>query len=162
MNKGFTLIELVVVIAITAVLSGVILFTVTQYINKGKDSNLYGNLAILIPAGEVFYNGNGNSYEGFCSPTSNSVLDNVQKQIPVSSIPDCEGDATPGICCAVDLVSHNSWAVCAQEFADNTKAYCVDNRGMKEDIKNTYCVDSDHGQSLTQCPDCTANPDMCP
>jgi len=36
MKKGFTIIELIVVIAIIAVLAGIVLVGVTQYINKSK------------------------------------------------------------------------------------------------------------------------------
>lgn len=102
---GFTLMELIVVIAITAILSAIILFTVTQYINKGKDSNIYGNMAILIPAGEAFYNGNGNTYDNtsnnpatsFCDPAVNSVMKNAFSQMPQNpnSINCYVNDETP-------------------------------------------------------------------
>ena len=78
MQKGFTLIEIIVVMAIIAVLYGIILFSVNLYISKGKDSNVSGNLAILVPAGEVWYNAN-NSYAGFCG--SSTVL-NAILQMP--------------------------------------------------------------------------------
>ena len=64
-NKGFTLIELIIVIVIIAILSAVILFSITQYINKGKDSNISANLAVLIPAGEVYYNSYNSTYKDF-------------------------------------------------------------------------------------------------
>ena len=37
-QKGFTIIELIVVIAIIAILASIVLVNVTQYINKAKDA----------------------------------------------------------------------------------------------------------------------------
>jgi len=149
LSKGFTLIELVVVISIIAVLSAIILFTVTQYVSKGKDSNISANLAILIPAGEAFYNGNGNSYSGFCDPRQNSVIRTAMSQMPAFPTPDdCENGLTPGVCCYVATPNYDAWAACAQEFTNSLKAYCVDSRGFKEEICNKNCTNT-----LTQCPD---------
>ena len=151
-----------VVVAIIAVLSGMILYTVSQYINKGKDSNIFGNMAILIPAGETFYNGNSGSYDGFCDPTpsGNSVIRNVISQMPININGDCynsSADSTTwdtkaqglnngnpaGICC---FAQSQSWVACARELTDDSEAYCVDSRGVKEDIPNAACTNN-----LTQC-----------
>ena len=45
---GFTLIELLVSIAVIATLAAIILFNIVQYINKGKDASIKGNLVILL------------------------------------------------------------------------------------------------------------------
>lgn len=153
-NKGFTLIELVVVISIIAVLSAIILFTVTQYVSKGKDSNISANLAVLVPAGEAYYNGEnsayGDGYNGFCDPSKNSVIKNALSQMPAfPTTADCESSLTPGVCCYIATPNYDAWAACAQEFTDNTKAYCVDSRGFKEEICNSAC----NTGTLTQCPD---------
>src|ERR1035437_2578538 len=117
-NKGFTIIELVVVVAIIVVLSGVVLFSVTQYLNKGKDSNVSGNLAVLIPAGEAYYNISSNSYARFCDPTQSTgtVFKNTISQMPDTSAAvgycygttyaagspnDVPGTNPKGVCCAV-------------------------------------------------------------
>jgi len=155
MHKGFTLIELVIVITIIAILYGVILFSVTQYINKGKDSNILGNLAILVPAGEVFYNGNSGSYSGFCNPTGSSgaVLKNALSQMPPQSSPaPCYTSSTiptsstnnAGVCCKV-ATDGNSWAACARKFTTPANYYCVDSRGVKEEVTGTCSL-------ITQCP----------
>ena len=43
-QKGFTIIELIVVIAIIAVLAGIVMVNVSQYINKAKDSAIRADL----------------------------------------------------------------------------------------------------------------------
>lgn len=150
-QKGFTLIELIVSIAIIAVLSGIILFSITQYISRAKDSNVSGSLAILVPAGEVYYNIENAAYQdgytGFCNPDLNSVLKSAVAQMP-QGITDCSSGLTPGVCCNVDNVYYDSWAACAEEFTTPAKAYCVDSRGVKKEICNSSCT-----ASITSCPD---------
>jgi type II secretory pathway pseudopilin PulG len=146
MNKGFTLIELLVVIAIISVLSAIILFGITQYINKGKDSNVAGNLAVLIPAGEVYYNventANGDGYTGFCD---SAVVNNAIAQMPSNPAGSCyESSSNPaGLCCHVDSDNNgDKWAACAREFSNPDSAYCVDSRGVKKEIQNVDCADN--------------------
>jgi len=149
--EGFTLIELIVTLAIISVLSGIILFATTQYINKGKDSNIAGNLAILIPAGEIFYNNNSYSYAGFCDPTqpNGSVFKNAISQMPIRTSGSCWSDPATattnpyGVCCNA---TSQAWAACAQKFTGGN-AWCVDSRGVKKEITNKAC-----SSVLTKCP----------
>lgn len=139
MNKGFTLIEIVVVIAIIGVLSSIIMFSVTQYINSGKDSNISGNLTILVPAGEAWYNvenaENQDGYTGFCAsgPSKNAF-----SQMPTNIAGSCYSPSNlSGVCC---VAGQDSWAACAREFTDKNKAYCVDSRGIKRFICAENCI----------------------
>jgi len=133
LSKGFTLIELLVVVAIISILSSIILFSVTQYINRGKDASISGNLVILIPSGEVYYDNNNSSYESYDTDfCDSSVVVNALSQI-TSSNKHC--DASP-----------NAWAACGQLFANDLKAYCVDSRGVKKEIDNSACA------NMTVCP----------
>jgi prepilin-type N-terminal cleavage/methylation domain-containing protein len=163
-NRGFTIIELAVVICIIAILSAVILFSVTQYINNGKDSNIQGNLAVLIPAGEAYYGANVNKYTDFCDPTQNSgsVLKNAIAQMPVqSSGAPCYSDTTTsttnpkGVCCFVESTLGQSWAACAKEFSKVDTAFCVDSRGVKEEIDSELCDEAGLTNYLgsKQCPE---------
>src|SRR3989344_7539238 len=61
---GFTLVEIIVVVTIIIILFSIILFIVSQYVNRSKDSNIEGNLVILIPSGEAYYTGHGNNSYG--------------------------------------------------------------------------------------------------
>ncbi len=169
---GFTLIELIIVIAITAILASIVLLTVQQYLNKGKDANISGNLAVLIPAGEAWYNGNGNSYEYFCNPNpvdsnpGNSALKNAIYQMPYNLDSSCYGDPgasnwttttgggrnPAGLCCYVDSTYNDAWVACVPKFSDKTMALCVDSRGVKKDITKSQC-DNLMSENPLQCPD---------
>jgi Tfp pilus assembly protein PilE len=136
-SAGFTFIELLVAVAIIAVLSAIILFTIIQYIDKGKDANVKGNLAILISSGEVYYNNNqnvsGTGYDGYCD---SSVVSTAESEIPKHE--------DTGIYCSDN---ESEWAACAQLFLDDGYAYCVDSRGVKKEIDNDDCV-----EGMVQCP----------
>jgi prepilin-type N-terminal cleavage/methylation domain-containing protein len=141
-NLGFTLIELLVTIAIIAVISSIILFSVTQYINKSKDANIIGNLAVLVSAGEIFYNSN-QSYNNFCI---SGAITNADSQMPENYIAGCSARA--GICCADE---EEEWAACAKLFSNaGDYAYCVDSRGVKKQIKLS---ENPCNGSFTQCPE---------
>ena len=139
MDKGFTLIELIVVIAIIAILSGLILFSVSMYINKGKDSNVSGNLAVLIVPGETYYNSNGASgYSGFCSST---VIINAISQMPGNTFACPSGNSAPnpnaaGLCCYVKN-TNDAWVAYAKEFVNSSNIFCVDSRGVGEDTPSS-------------------------
>lgn len=149
--RGFTFIELVVVIAIIGVLSSIIMFSASQYINRGKDSNVAGNLAVLIPAGEAFYN-IANTYIGFCDAGSQALM-NAWQQIPKPGVLSvCSLDAShAGLCCKV-ASDGTSWAACAQQFTETTKAYCVDSRGIKRQITVDAC-NAITSATIVACPE---------
>ncbi len=126
-QKGFTLVELLVVISIIAILASIVLYGSMQYISKGKDASVKGNLTVLITAGEVWYDKNASSYAGFCG--SAVVLRSL------SQIPSASGDKY----CNVKTPEGTSWAACARQFIDSNKAYCVDSKGNQKDINNSDC-----------------------
>ncbi len=132
MQKAFTMIELLIVMAVIAILSGIILFSVFQYINLGKDSNIAGNLSVLVPAGEIYYNNSG-SYEDFCE---SEIVKNSFSQMPQNP---------NGAWCSVS-VSGEKWAACAVKFSSSEKAFCVDSRGVKKDINSDSC-----NANITEC-----------
>ena len=143
-KKGFTLIEIVVVVIITAILSAIVMFAVTHYINKGKDANVAGNLTVLVPAGEIWYRAN-NSYENFCT---SQAVSNAISQMPENTQGPCYNkDKNPaGLCCKVSD-DYLSWAACAAKFSDPNFAYCVDSRGIKKEIGIKSC-----NENITSCP----------
>ena len=148
MKNGFTIIELVVSVAIMTVLSLIVLFTISQYTNKAKDSNIAGNLAVLVPAGEAYYNvensTNGDGYKGFCS---SFTVNNIFNQLAVASpTDDCPG-LHPGLCCSVNASDGSSWMACTRQATNTQRAFCVDSRGVKREICNSSCI-----QDVFECP----------
>ena len=139
-QKGFTLVEIIVVIGIISILSTIILFSIMQYIDKSKDANIMGNLAILVSSGEVYFNGHNSSYVGFCE---SSLLDNAKTEIPQKGT-----NCNTKICCRAIA---DNWVACAPLFVGSDKAYCVDSRGVKKQIASDNCTDANI-TSWTQCP----------
>lgn len=134
-SKGFTIIELLVVVAIIAVLAAIVLVNVTGYINQGKNAAIKGNLATVLTNGAVFYDANGN-YANFCT--------NAYFTGPSAAITAAGGAAI----CTVNG-ANTAWCACSTlkvtsaEPANST--FCVDSTGYKKVTQNV-------GLCATRCP----------
>lgn len=81
-NKGFTLVELVIVIAILAILVGILAPQYTKYIEKSRKSADASNMDEIIKAIEVHYVEQGVNSTG--ADTTVTVTMNSDKKTPVS------------------------------------------------------------------------------
>jgi len=75
-QKGFTIIELIVVIAIIAVLASIVMINVMQYISKSKDTAIKANLDTIRKNAAVWYDNHG-SYSGFDTDASSVASENA-------------------------------------------------------------------------------------
>ncbi len=150
--RGFTIIELLVVVAIIAVLTGIVLVNVTSYINKGRDAAAKGNLATMLTNGAVFYDGNS-TFTGFSTNASGTISNNLggtctgnagfvgpcQALVgPVgtnNSGPnyaftiDCSVSGVAGACSAAGITA---WCGQISLKGTGTPTFCVDSTGNKK------------------------------
>jgi type IV pilus assembly protein PilE len=132
-SKGFTIIELLVVVAIIAVLAAIVLVNVTGYINQGKNAAIKGNLATILTNGAVYFDTNGN-YTNFCA--------NAYVTGPEAAITAAGGTPT-------ETCSATAWCACSTmktttaEPAGST--FCVDSTGYKK-------VTANAGACAVRCP----------
>lgn len=135
-QKGFTIIELIVVIAIIAVLASIVLVNVTKYINKGKDAAIKGNLSGMMTNAASYFDTNSN-YTAFCA--------SAQAVSALSAIDSTRGDTGKSDC----NNSATEWAACGALKDDSANAYCVDSTGTKKTMAIATCVTS---WAATACP----------
>ena len=144
-SAGFTIIELIVVIAIIAVLAAIVLVNVTQYIAKGRDAAIKGNLSTLATNAAVYYDdltlGNGD-FIGFSADTTLGCGAGG----PIDAAITATGSA---LTCAETTTTGIDWCGCAQLRVDQTNYFCVDSAGSKKETA-TACGTICTGAS----PDC--------
>ena len=72
-KKGFTLIDLLVVIAIIGILSSVVLASLNSARSKGNDAKVKTQLSGARAAAEIWYDNKG-SYEDMCDAASSDAI----------------------------------------------------------------------------------------
>ncbi len=132
-QKGFTIIELIVVIAIIAVLAAIVLVNVTQYIGKGRSSAIEGNMSTLLTNGAAYFDANGsNTGSQFCADTSTGAAGPIN-----TAIVNAKGT---GFSCFGSAVAGNqSWCtkvVTPTPWDGTNTNYCVDSTGYKGATNN--------------------------
>lgn len=126
-QKGFTIIELIVVIAIIAVLAAIVLVNVTQYISKGKNSAIKGDMSTISTNAAVYFDGQSPStYIGFCTGATPSSTCTT----PVAA---AVGNGATGTC------GTDSKQPCEYE---SLTAYCVTTTLNSVSGDTNWCVDS--------------------
>ncbi len=130
-QKGFTIIELIVVIAIIAVLAAIVMVNVTSYIAKGKDVSIRGNLSTALTNAAVYYDAISN-YTTVCADTLYGFKTAYDAAAALSGAESCAD-------------SIDKWCACSQLVSDVTKYFCVDYTGTKKETLITCATDCADG-----------------
>ena len=135
-NKGFTVIELIVVIAVIAVLSTLVFIKINSFRNKAKDSVLKQDMALIFNYALDFYQETGH-YSNFCTQDERVIrLFEILPAYEDSKAISCWSDS-------------DDWAACAvlNYPEDRSTAWCIDNSGTLILIPAGDCKGSMHGCS---------------
>ena len=125
--KGFTIVELLVVVSILAVLASIVFVNVSVYINKGKNAAIKSNLSTALVNSAVYADTN-HSYNGFCFSSGLTG--------PAAAVKGA-GGSDPLPC----IESTDKIAFCACSKLLNTVA---------EPTGSTLCIDSTGNKKITQ------------
>jgi len=137
-QKGFTIIELIVVIAIIAVLAAIVMVNVTSYIAKSKDSAIKGNMHSMAVNSIKYYDVPLPTYEGLCED-------------PVSGFKNAYDAIVTATKTCNDITQ--SWCACAVSVVDPAKWFCVDQKGqLKETLTNCNTASYCGSTSAPVCP----------
>jgi prepilin-type N-terminal cleavage/methylation domain-containing protein len=119
-RRGFTLIELLVVIAIIGILSAVVLASLNTARNKGADAAIKSNINNARAQAELYYDGNGNSYQDLCTDADGikNMVTGAQGQAPAGTV-QCSVNST-----------FDAWALNGQLKTSGAGWYCVDSTGV--------------------------------
>lgn len=137
-SKGFTIIELIVVIAIIAVLAAIVMVNVTQYINKSKDAAIKGNMDAVLTNGAVWIDTH-TDYSAFCASTGATG--------PLGAADSAWGTGGVAANCQANTAIQGTtpingqWCACKQEKVDTTKVFCVDSSGAKKEVVSTCAAE---------------------
>ena len=142
-QKGFTIIELIVVIAIIAVLASIVLVNVTSYINKSKNAAIQGNLATLLTNGAIYF-------------------DNNNAALGSAFTADTTGCSITGATYLAIKSAYNNTANLACKGSGATQAWCAYSSTLVagSTAASTWCVDSS-GYKGTTTTNCTSSNFCC-
>lgn len=136
---GFTIIELIVVIAIISVLSTIVLVNVTGYIGSSRDAALKGSMNSLPSGATIYFEEHGN-YGAYCNEEKTElILDTIANSAGKPRACGTTNINEWNICCKH---SDEKWTVCAQLISNLTKAWCIDYTGARREISNSNCKTS--------------------
>jgi len=81
-SQGFTLVEVVVVLAIMAVIISIVMVSMSNSKKRGEDAAIQSSLREAQNAAELYSSSNNGTYDGICNDTDNTLADdggNFQK-----------------------------------------------------------------------------------
>jgi len=143
-KKGFTLLELMVVVAIIGILTAIVMIALGDSRNKGGDAAVKSNLNTIRGQAEIFSSNNGNSF----LPAGGSVL-SITNPCPVyhpvgANMIQLDPTIAGAIAEAVKRGANSSacynsstqWVVAVGLKSSATKSWCVDSGGASRQVSS--------------------------
>jgi len=147
-QKGFTIVELIVVIAIIAILAGIVIVNATSYVQKSRVASIKMQLSNLMVDATKYFEQNS-TYSGFCnSSDAKAVITGMyfNTNLGAGGCVDPGGFySNPGYAVNFGTTSNGGWVACANIPPGPTPptSWCVDSNGAKKletDMgSNGYC-----------------------
>jgi len=130
-EKGFTLMELLVVVAIIGILAAIVIVSLNRARNKGKDAAIKTQLQQMRAASEMYNDDNG-SYTGWCGSAEQTRIET--------------GATTAGGTAADCDVAADGSAWAAEIVLLSGGYWCVDSNGASK------AEAASKGAAVTACP----------
>ncbi len=118
-SRGFTLVELLITIAIIALLAGISLTFLTGARNKSFDANVKTNLVNMRTQVELFASNNDWKYDGVCA-----------SEKPKTQFDEAVRNGQAGSC----LDASDGWIAIVKLKSANNKYYCIDNTNFSGEL----------------------------
>jgi Tfp pilus assembly protein PilE len=136
-QTGFTVMELIIVIAIMAILSTIIAVNVKSYLLKGREAAIKGNMHSIASGATVFFDSEkkwNNVFNRVNNPSIFSAMDAINKA------------TAPNIVSYALKSDNSSWCVCSPLLqavmiisnSSPVNTYCVDSSGYRKET-NAFC-----------------------
>lgn len=131
-QKGFTIIELIVVIAIIALLASIVMISTTSYISGSRDSAIKANLVSLLSRGTEYLESTGN-YNAFCtSNLGGAPIKSVIESSKIGGTFICNCNIGGNNC----VVNPTKWCACSTLISKSGDTICVDSSNYKKQTSN--------------------------
>lgn len=135
--RGFTLLELIIVIAIIGIISAITLVLLGDARDKGSDTSIRSQLVSSRSQAELYYYQNDSSYGGVCAATLSDDPRGIGDFVAAADAENASGIAT-----CVDSV--DAWAFEVQLVRDDTQYMCV-STGGEAGVYAGSTIDEDGG-----------------
>ena len=146
-NKGFTLLELLVVIALLGIMAAIVIASLNSSKSKGDDASLISGANSMRTQGELYYSNNSNSYGattascdgGLFDATTPGGLNTIMENLKTKA-------GAANLSC---VASSTAWAVGIKLKEAGT--YCVDGRGSGKASTTLTTASSAYNASTGLC-----------